>query len=91
MSKMTTDFMSERFRVCGDCSGSWFYANVFDAQADVDDPALDALGHGHSADRVFVRQVITNHRMEELLRWHVIGGLSEVIKRAAYIADWDHL
>jgi hypothetical protein len=87
VSEMATHLMSEGLRICGDRRGSRFYANVLDAQADVDDSALDALSHCHSADGIFVRQVIADHGMEELLWWHVIRGLSEVIKRAAYIAD----
>jgi len=58
---------------------------MLDPQADIDDSALDTLGHRHSANGVFVRQVIADHGMEELLWWHVIRGLLYPV-----LAVWSH-
>lgn len=53
--------------------------DVFYAEADVDDLALDALRHGHPAQRRLVREMIPYHRVQEFFGGHVVRRLSCVL------------
>ena len=73
----------------GDAAG--FYAELFDAEADVDDLSLAALGHDHAAQRVVVGEVVSDHGLEKLFWGHVVGGLVGVMERDAERDDGERM
>ena len=75
--------VGKRFGVGGYGHAPRLYAELFDAEADVDDLSLTSLGHDHAAQRVIVGEMVSNHRLEELFWRHVVGGLCAAMGRDA--------
>ena len=73
--------MGKRFGVRGDGHTAGFHAELLDAETEVDDLSLAALRHDHAAQRVVVREVVPNHRLEKLFGRHVVGRLSACVGR----------
>jgi hypothetical protein len=67
--------VSKGFGVGGYGHASGFDAELFDAETDVDDLSLTALGHDHTAQRVVVGEMVSNHGLEKLFWGHFVGGL----------------
>jgi hypothetical protein len=75
--------VGKRFSVGGYGHAPRFYAELFDAEANVDDLSLTSLGHDHAAQRVIVGEMVSNHRLEKLFWWHVVGRLFVAMERGA--------
>ena len=63
------------FGVGGYGHASGLNAELLDAETDVDDLSLTSLGHDHTAQRIVIGEVVSNHRLKELFWRHVVGGL----------------
>ena len=72
-AKERTDLVCKRFGVGSYGHAPRFYAELFDAEADVDDLSLTALGHDHATQRVVIGKMVSDHRLEKLFWWHVVG------------------
>lgn len=53
--------MGKRFGVGGYGYAAGFYAELLDAEADIDDLSLTALGHDHATQRIVVGEMVPNH------------------------------